>query len=133
LVARCSKQGARWHSCGLDRAAPPGLVRHLGGAPPWPRVGGVDPQRLVRPDGWLREAGHAQERRWLAQGLPHVREEPLWIDERPLCPLGLLLGRARRGAAFVVRQHGQGQGARRGRLTRKGASRCGPVSARVYS
>jgi len=87
----------------------------------------VDPQRLVRPDGWLREAGHTQERCWLAQGLPHVREEQLWIDERPLCPLGLLLGRARRGAAFVVRQHGQGQGARRGRLTRKGASRCGPV------
>src|SRR5262249_24435042 len=34
---------------------------------------------------------------------------------------------ARRGAAFVVRQHGQLQGELLGRLTCKGASRSGPV------
>jgi hypothetical protein len=38
-----------------------------------------------------------------------------------------MFGMTRRGAAFVVRQHGQLQGERGGRLTHKGARRSGPV------
>src|ERR671936_384277 len=38
-----------------------------------------------------------------------------------------MFGMARRGAAFVARQHGQLQGELLGRPTRKGASRSGPV------
>ena len=38
-----------------------------------------------------------------------------------------MFGMARRGAAFVVRQHGQVQGELLGRPTRKGATRSGPV------
>jgi hypothetical protein len=42
-----------------------------------------------------------------------------------------MFGMARRGAAFVVRQHGQVQGELVGRLTRPGASRSGPVYEQV--
>ena len=38
-----------------------------------------------------------------------------------------MFGMARRGAAFVVRQHGQVQGELLGRPTRKGTTRSGPV------
>ena len=53
----------------------------------------------------LHEDGHAPERRLIAQVLEHVREDQLWIEARNFCTLGLLCGMARRGAAFVVRQH----------------------------
>lgn len=51
-----------------------------------------------------------------------------WSEERNACTWGLLCGRARQGAA-VVRQHGQGQGALRGRLTHQSARRRGSASA----
>jgi hypothetical protein len=41
--------------------------------------------------------------------------------------LGLLFGMHRRGAAFVVRQHGQLQGELLGRAQRTGTTRSGPV------
>lgn len=87
----------------------------------------VDQQRMVMTDVVLSEEGHAQERRLLTQGLQHGEEDQRWIAARTLCPLGLMFGIARRGAAFVVRQHGQLQGTLLGRPTRKGASRSGAV------
>jgi Transposase DDE domain len=89
----------------------------------------LDQQRRWITDVVLSADGHAQERRLLTQVLPHVEEDQLWIEDRNFCPLGLMLGMARRGAACVVRQHGQLQGERLGRATRKGASRSGPVYA----
>jgi hypothetical protein len=59
--------------------------------------------------------------------LQHVEEDQLWIEDRNFCTLGLMFGIARRGAAFVVRQHGQLQGELLGRATRKGTTRSGPV------
>ena len=87
----------------------------------------LDQQRMLITDVLLSEDGHAQERRLIAQVLHHVGEDQLWIEDRPFCPLGLMCGMARRGAACVVRQYGQWQGEFLGRPTRKGASRSGPV------
>ena len=75
---------------------------------------------MVMTDVLLSEDGQAQERRLLAQVLQHVEEAQLWSEERTFGTLGLLFGMARRGAAFVVRPHGQGQGELRGRPSRKG-------------
>ena len=87
----------------------------------------LDQQRMLITDVFLSEDGHAQERRLIAQVLHHVREEQLWIEDRNFCTLGLMFGMARRGAAFVVRQHGQLQGELLGRAIRKGTTRSGPV------
>jgi IS4 transposase len=87
----------------------------------------LDQQRMLITDVVLSEDGHAQERRLLTQVLQHVEEDQLWIEDRNFCTLGLMFGIARRGAAFVVRQHGQLQGERLGRATRKGTTRSGLV------
>jgi len=87
----------------------------------------LDQQRMLMTDVLLSEDGHAQERSLIAQGLQHVRADQLWSEDRHVCTLGLMFGMARRGAACVVRQHGQVQGEFLGRPTRKGASRSGPV------
>jgi hypothetical protein len=87
----------------------------------------LDQQRMLITDVLLNEDGHAQERRLLTQVLQHVEEDQLWIEDRNFCTLGLMFGIARRGAAFVVRQHGQLQGELLGRATRKGTTRSGPV------
>jgi hypothetical protein len=87
----------------------------------------LDQQRMLITDVFLNEDGHAQERRLLTQVLQHVEEDQLWIEDRNFCTLGLMFGIARRGAAFVVRQHGQLQGELLGRATRKGTTRSGPV------
>ena len=87
----------------------------------------LDQQRMLITDVFLSEDGHAQERRLIAQVLQHVEADHLWIEDRNFCTLGLMFGMARRGAAFVVRQHGQLQGELLGRLTRQGTTRSGPV------
>ena len=80
-------------------------------------------QRMLITDVFLSEDGHAQERRLIPEVLQHVGEDQLWIEDRNFCTLGLMFGMARRGAAFVVRQHGQLQGELLGRPTRKGTIR----------
>ena len=87
----------------------------------------LDQQRRLITDVFPHEDGHAQERRLIAEVLQHVQADDLWIEDRNVCTLGLMFGMARRGAAFVVRQHGQVQGELVGRLTRQGTSRSGPV------
>jgi len=87
----------------------------------------LDQQRLLITDVLLSEDGHAQERSLLAQVLHHVKADQLWIEDRNFCTRGRMCGMARRGAAFVVRQHGQLQGELLGRPTRTGTSRRGPV------
>ena len=87
----------------------------------------LDQQRMLITDVMLSEDGHAQERSLIPQVLEHVREDDLWIEDRNFCTLGLMFGMARRGAAFVVRQHGQLQGELLGPPVRKGMTRSGPV------
>jgi IS4 transposase len=87
----------------------------------------LDQQRMLITDVFLSEDGHAQERSLIAQVLHYVEEDQLWIEDRNFCTLGLMFGMARRGAAFVVRQHGQLQGELLGRAKRTGTTRSGPV------
>jgi hypothetical protein len=87
----------------------------------------LDQQRMLITDVFLNEDGHAQERRLIAEVLQHVQADDLWIEDRNFCTLGLMFGMARRGAAFVVRQHGQVQGDLVGRAQRTGTTRSGPV------
>jgi Transposase DDE domain len=87
----------------------------------------LDQQRMLIPDVVLSEDGQAQERRLIAHVLQHVEAEQLGIAERNFCTLGLMFGMARRGAAFVVRQHGQLQGELLGQAKRTGTTRSGPV------
>lgn len=87
----------------------------------------LDQQRMLITDVILREDGHAQERSLIPQVLDLVEADQLWIEERNFCTLGLMFGMARRGAAFVVRQHGQLQGELQGRAKRTGTTRSGPV------
>ena len=101
----------------------------MGGALPGQARVGLDHQRLLIPDVLRSEAGQAQERRLMAQVLQPVGEDQRWSDDRHVCPLGLLCGMARRGATFVGRPHGQWQGECRGRPTRQGTTRSGPVYA----
>jgi hypothetical protein len=87
----------------------------------------LDQQRMLITDAFLSEDGHAQERSLIAQVLQHVEADQLWIADRNFCTLGLMFGMERRGAAFLVRQHGQWQGELLGRATRTGTTRSGPV------
>ena len=91
----------------------------------------LDQQRMLITDVVLSEDGHAQERSLIAQVLQHVEADDLWIEDRNFCTLGLMFGMARRGAAFVVRQHGRLQGERLGHAIRKGTTRSGPVYEQV--
>jgi hypothetical protein len=83
----------------------------------------LDQQRMLITDVFLSEDGHAQERSLIAQVLQHVGEDDLWIEDRNFCTRALLFGMAQRGAAFVVRQHGQLQGELLGRPVCKGITR----------
>src|SRR5262249_39070558 len=95
---------------------------------PGPAVVGLDPHRMVRPDGWLHEEGHAPARRVRAEVRHQVHAEALGSAERHLCPRGWL---GAGGPAAVPPAGGvrtaRGQGAGVGRLTRRGARRRGSV------
>ncbi len=87
----------------------------------------LDQQRMLITDVILSEDGHAQERSLIPEVLQLVEADQLWIEDRTFCTLGLMFGLHRRGAVFVVRQHGQLQGELRGRAKRTGITRSGPV------
>jgi len=87
----------------------------------------LDQQRRLSTDVLLSEEGPAQERSVIPEVVRTVNAGDLWIAARTVCPRGLLCGMARRGAAFLVRQHGQGKGELRGVPTRQGVIRSGTV------
>jgi hypothetical protein len=66
----------------------------------------LDPQRMLITDVVLCEDGHAQERSMTEAILELVRPGDLWIKDRNFCTTAFLFGIARRGGAFVTRQHG---------------------------
>lgn len=87
----------------------------------------LDQQRMLITEVLLNEDGHAQERSMIPEVLNLVEADQLWIEDRNFCTLGLLFGMHRRGATFVVRQHGQLQGELMGHARRTGTTRSGPV------
>src|ERR1700675_2107738 len=113
----------------LDGAAPPGMAGQRGGPRPGQALVILAQPRLGRTEVVREEDGHAQARRGSAPGLSRVRAGDVWSADRTVCPRGLLGGLARRGAACLVRQHGQVPGERLGAPTRPGVPRSGPVEA----
>jgi hypothetical protein len=87
----------------------------------------LDQQRMLITDVWFTEDGHAQERSMMDKVLQSVREGELWIEDRNFCTRSLMFGMARRGASFLVRQHGQLQGELLGAPKRQGVIRSGTV------
>src|SRR3954469_6000659 len=51
------------------------------------------------------EDGHAQERSLIAEVLPTVEANDLWIEDRNFCTLGFIFGVARRDGFVLVREH----------------------------
>jgi IS4 transposase len=83
-------------------------LRTLGSGPlPGQALVVLEPDRMLVSDVFPCEDGHAQERRILPQVLPTVAPNDLWIADRNFCTTGFLYGIAKRGAAFVIRQHKQ--------------------------
>jgi hypothetical protein len=103
-------------------------LRHTWAAPlPGQALVVLDQQRMLITDVFLSEDGHAQERSLIHEVLPTVNAGDLWIEDRNFCTRSLMFGLARRGAAFLVRQHGQLQGELLGTPTRQGVIRSGTV------
>jgi hypothetical protein len=65
----------------------------------------LDPASRLAVDIFPCEDGHAQERRLFPQVIDTVQPGQLWIADRNMCTLALLLGIAGRQAAFIVREH----------------------------
>lgn len=82
----------------------------------------LDQERMLAERVVLTEDGHAQERSLIDEILGLVAENDLWIADRNFSTLKFLAGIHRRGAFFVVRQHGQLKGRLTGR--RRRAGRC---------
>lgn len=73
------------------------------------------------------EDGQAQERARLDDVLELVSPGELWIADRNFCTIGFLLSIAGRGAAFLIRQHGQLKGTPLGAPKAKGRCASGAV------
>ena len=78
----------------------------------------LDPQAMLATDVFPCEDGHAQERSLLGAVLESISAGEVWIADRNFCTTDFLFGIARRGGAFVIRQHGatlfvEGMGERR--------------------
>jgi hypothetical protein len=95
------------------------LRRYRAAALPGHALVFYDPQWEVATDVIPGEDAYAQERTLLPEVVPMVAKRDCIVADRNFCTLGFLFGVARRGAFFVIRQHGsnvggQPQGPRRG-------------------
>jgi Transposase DDE domain len=95
------------------------LRRYRAAALPGHALVFYDPQWDVATDVIPCEDAYAQERTLLPEVVPMVAARDCIVADRNFCTLGFLFGLARRGAFFVIRQHGsnvvgQEQGPRRG-------------------
>jgi IS4 transposase len=66
----------------------------------------LDPQARLMIDVFPCEDGHAQERTLLPALLETVMRNDLWIMDRNLCTMQVLLGIKQKRACFIVREHG---------------------------
>jgi hypothetical protein len=82
----------------------------------------LDQEHMTVTDVFLTEDGHAQERALLGEIDPLVRKGEVWVADRNFCTLGFLGAIKGRGGFFVLRQHGNVQGALLG--PRKAKGRC---------
>jgi IS4 transposase len=81
-------------------------LRTIGaGALPGQALVVLDPQSMLITDVFPCEDGH-QERSLLDSVLEAISPGAVWIADRNFCTTDFLFGIARRGSAFVIRQHG---------------------------
>ncbi len=64
-----------------------------------------DPALAMAIDVFPCEDGHAQERSLLAQVLPTVEADDVWLMDRNFCVCAFLCGIAHQGGYFICRQH----------------------------
>jgi len=92
------------HLAGTDRRLK--LLRRQGGAVlPGQSLVVLDPSLRMVIDLLPCEDAHTQERALLPRILETVESGDLWIEDRNFCTSTFVFGVARRGAAFLVRQH----------------------------
>jgi len=87
----------------------------------------LDQEHLTATEVLLTEDGHAQERALLDAVVPLVGEGEVWVADRNFCTLGLLGAISARRGSFVLRQHGNVQGALLGQRKSKGRCETGWV------
>jgi len=87
----------------------------------------LDQEHLTVTDVLLTEDGHAQERALLDEVSPLVHEGEVWVADRNFCTLGFLGAVFARRGSFVLRQHGNVQGALLGQRKSKGRCETGWV------
>lgn len=87
----------------------------------------LDQRPLLIENVFLCEDGHAQERRLIADVLPTVQPQDLWIADRNFCTRDMMFGIVSRGGAFLIRQHAQLKGQLIGTKVRKGQTDSGTV------
>lgn len=105
-----------------------GELRELNAAPlPGKALVVYDPQYRLAIDVLPCEDGHAQERSLLPNLLQTVEADDLWIADRNFCTVAFLLGIAKRGGKFIIRQHGGLPFTSKGRRKRVGETETGIV------
>jgi hypothetical protein len=87
----------------------------------------LDQEHMTVTEALLTEDGHAQERALLGAVVPLVGEGEVWVADRNFCALGLLGAILARRGSFVLRQHGNAQGALLGQRKSKGRCETGWV------
>jgi IS4 transposase len=65
----------------------------------------LDPALMLITDVFPCEDGHTQERALLGDVLATIRERDLWIADRNFCVQHFLVGIARKGGCFLIREH----------------------------
>jgi hypothetical protein len=93
------------HLAGTDHRVKE-LRRYRAAALPGHALVFYDPQGDVVTDVIPCEDAYAQERTLLPEVVPMVAAQDCIVADRNFCTLGFLFGVARRGAFFVIRQHG---------------------------
>ena len=74
----------------------------------------LEPETGLAIDVFLTPDGHAQERSLLDDVLATVRERDVWMADRNFCTFKFLYEIAKKGAFFIIRQHGQVHGVLKG-------------------
>lgn len=103
-------------------------LRSLGAAAlPGHALAILDPQTMLIEDVIACEDGHAHERTLLPELANLPRPGQCWIADRAFCTIPFLTALHRRGARFVVRQHGQLKGRLVGERRELGRTETGTV------
>lgn len=89
----------------------------------------LDPELSLAVDAFPCEDAYVQERALLPQVLETVEAGDAWVGDRNFCTTDFLFGVARRGAPFLIRQHGSTLSGKRlvGRRRRVGRCETGMV------